>query len=118
MAAPIRTLMAKVRRYRIEDSKVYGLDAPTDLEIATARGKFSVRIAYTPGSPDWPMTEADRGEKFMDCAARVLGTRDAQHFLELAERCEKLPDIRQLLKAAVPTTTTPAKLNLAASPTS
>ena len=116
--APIRSLMAKVRRYRIEDTKVYGLDAPTDLEIDTPRGKFSLHVAHTPGSPDWPMTETDRSEKFMDCAARVLGTRDAQHLLELAQRCEKLPDIRQLLKAAVPTTTTPAKLNLAASPIS
>jgi 2-methylcitrate dehydratase PrpD len=116
--APIRNLMAKVRRYRIEDSKVYGLDAPTDLEIDTARGKFSMHIAHTPGSPDWPMTDADRSEKFMDCGARVLGTRGAQHLLELAQRCEKLPDIRQLLKAAVPTAATPAKLNPAASPTS
>jgi hypothetical protein len=66
----------------------------------------------------YSLTEADRSEKFMDCAARVLGTRDAQHLLELARRCEKLPDIRQLLKAAVPTVTAPAKLNLAASPTS
>jgi uncharacterized protein YunC (DUF1805 family) len=64
------------------------------------------------------MTDADRSEKFMDCAARVLGTRGAEHLLDLAQRCEKLSDIRQLLKAAVPTVTTPAKLNLAASPTS
>jgi len=44
--------------------------------------------------------------------------RDAQHSLELAQRGEELPDIRQLLKTAVPTVTAPAKLNLAATPIS
>ena len=101
--APIRSLMAKVRRYRIEDNKVYGLDASTDIEIDTARGKFSTHVEHTPGSPNWPMTEADRREKFIACTARVLGTRDAETLLEVAQRCEKLPDIRQLLKATVAT---------------
>ncbi len=96
---PVRDLMAKVRRYRIEDSKIYGLDASTDIEIATPRGQFSMRVERTPGSPAWPMTAADRREKFMDCTARVLGTRNAGELLELAQRCATLPDIRRLVKA-------------------
>lgn len=54
----------------------------------------------------------------MDCRGRVRGTRGTQHFLDLAQPCEKLPDIRQLLKAAAPAMTTPAKLKPAASLTS
>lgn len=100
---PVRDLMAKVRRYRIEDSKVYGLDAYTDIEIATLRGRYPMRVERTPGSPAWPMTDTDRSEKFMDCAGRVLGTRNAGELLELAQRCETLPDIRRLVKASVAT---------------
>ena len=101
---PIRDLIAKVKRYRIEDKKVYGLDAYTDIEIVTARGTFKMRVDRTPGSPQWPMTDADRTEKFLDCAGRVLGSRNAGRLLELAQQCAKLPDIRQLLQATVPTT--------------
>jgi len=101
--AAIRSLMAKVKRYRIEDEKVYGLNAYTDIEIDTARGNFKMHVEHTPGSPQWPMTESDRAEKFVDCAARVLGSRDAATLLELAQRCDQLPDIRQLLNATVPT---------------
>lgn len=100
--APIRDLVAKVKRYRIEDKKVYGLDAYTDVEIVTARGSFKMRVDHTPGSPQWPMTDADRTEKFLDCGGRVLGSRNAERLLGLAQQCEKLPDIRQLLKATVP----------------
>jgi len=101
--APIRELMARVRRYRVEDSKVYGLDTFTDIAIDTSRGRFSMRVERTPGSPGWPITNAALTEKFINCAARVLGTRDAEHLLELAQRCEKLPDIGPLLKATVST---------------
>ena len=100
--AALRRLMSKVRRYRVEDSKVHGLDTFTDIEIDTARGRFSMRVELTPGSPGWPATAAARTEKFMDCAARILGARGAERLLALAQRCERLPDIGQLSKATVP----------------
>ena len=103
--APLRELMSKVRRHRVEDGKVHGLDTFTDIEIDTPRGRFSMRVERTPGSPGWPVTTAARREKFMDCAARILGARGARHLLELAQRCERLPDIGQLLKATVPAAT-------------
>jgi len=102
--AALRKLMSRVRRYRVEDGKVHGLDTFTDVEIETARGRFSMRVERTPGSPGWPLTAAARTEKFMDCAARILGARGARQLLGLAQRCERLPDIGQLLKATVPAT--------------
>ena len=102
--AALRRLMSRVRRYRVEDGKVHGLDTFTDVEIETARGRFSMRVERTPGSPGWPLTAAARTEKFMDCAARILGARGAEKLLGLAQRCERLPDIGQLLKATVPAT--------------
>ena len=101
--AQIRKLMSKVRRYRIEDSKIYsGITGYTDVAIATTRGRFSTRVEHTPGSPAWPMTEADRVEKFMDGAGRVLGTQGAKRLLDLLRDCETLPDISVLIKATVP----------------
>jgi len=95
--------MAKVRRYRIEDSKVYsGLIGYTDVAIATRRGRFTVRVEHTPGSPAWPMSEAERAEKFMDSAGRVLGERGAQQLHDLLSRCRTLPDIGSLVKATTP----------------
>ena len=99
----IRELIKKVRRYRIASDKVYsGVVGYTDIAIDTARGRFEMRVDRTPGSPAWPMTEPDRVEKFMDCAARVLGAPGARRLLELIQNCRALPDIGQLLHATVP----------------
>lgn len=101
----IRALMPKIRRYRIEDSKVYsGVVGYTDVAIATKRGRFSMRVEHAPGSPAWPMTEVERVEKFSDCAGRALGKPGAQHLLDLLRRCETMPDISTLIKATIPET--------------
>jgi 2-methylcitrate dehydratase PrpD len=100
---PIRELMKKVRRYRIESDKVYsGVVGYTDVAIDTTRGRFELRVDRTPGSPAWPMTEQDRTGKFMDCAGRVLGEPAARRLLGLGQTCATLPDIRELVRATVP----------------
>jgi 2-methylcitrate dehydratase PrpD len=98
-----RELIRKVRRYAIADDKLYsGITGYNDLAVRTPRGSFEVRIDKVPGSPAWPMTEADRAAKFLNCAARVLGAAGAEHLLELAGRARSLPDIRELAQATVP----------------
>ena len=99
----VRELMRKVRRYRIADDKVYsGISGYTDVAVTTPRGRFASRIDRVPGSAAWPMMEPDRVAKFMDCATRVLGGKDAEQLLRLCERCRGLRDIRELLRATVP----------------
>lgn len=99
----VRELMRKVRRYPIADSKLYsGVVGYTDVAVQTPRGCFEIRVDRVPGSPAWPMTEQDRAGKFMDCAARVLGTSGAERLLDLSRRCRTLPDIRELAQATVP----------------
>jgi 2-methylcitrate dehydratase PrpD len=99
----IRQLMTKVRRYRIEDGKTYsGVVGYTDVAIATSRGRFETRVEHAPGSPEWPMTDAERDEKFVDCAGRVLGEPGAERLLGLLRRFETIPDIGSLVKATVP----------------
>ena len=60
-----RALLGKVRRYRIADDKVYsGISATgyTQLAVSTPRGRFELRVDRVPGSPAWPLTDADRRE--------------------------------------------------------
>jgi 2-methylcitrate dehydratase PrpD len=99
----VRKLMTKVKRYRIEASGTYsGVVGYTDVAIATKRGRFDLRVEHAPGSPEWPMTDADRDEKFLDCAGRVLGAPGAQRLLEQLQRFETIPNIKSLIKATVP----------------
>ncbi|HWI13415.1 MAG TPA: hypothetical protein VNT02_04145, partial [Burkholderiales bacterium] len=99
----VRAMMAKCRRYRIEDKGVYsGVLGYTDVKIATSRGDFTMRVDRAPGSPDWPMTPHDRVAKFMDCAGRVLGDPGARKLLEAMQGCASLRDIREVTRLTVP----------------
>lgn len=99
----VRSLMAKTRRYRIEDQGTFsGVVGYNDVAIETTRGRFALRVDKVPGSPAAPMTPQDRVEKFMDCAGRVLGAPGARRLLDLLQRMEELPDARELLRATVP----------------
>jgi 2-methylcitrate dehydratase PrpD len=98
-----RALMRKVRRYRIEDTKTYsGSYGYNDVLIRTARGEFRMRVDKTPGSPDWPMSEADHRDKFLDCAGRVLGSESAARLHGLLAGCGTLPDVRAIGQAMAP----------------
>ncbi len=98
-----QALARKVRRYRIADEKLYsGISGYLDIAVATPHGRFERRVDRVPGSPAWPMTESDRVEKFMDCAARVLGTAGAERLLDLCKDCLSLTNISELARATVP----------------
>ncbi len=99
----VRAMMAKTRRYRIEDSGVYsGIIGYNDVTIETGRGRYTMRVDKVPGSPAAPMTAEDRVEKFTDCAGRVLGQPGAARLLGLLERCAELPDVRESIRATMP----------------
>jgi 2-methylcitrate dehydratase PrpD len=104
----IRAVMPKVERFYIPDEKFYsGVTGYNDIEIVTTRGTFKLHIDRVPGSPAWPMTPADRAEKFLDCAGRVLGSTGAKKLLETAERCGQLTSITELMHATVPVDSRP-----------
>ncbi len=107
--AEIRALMPKVERFYIPSEKTFsGITGYNDIEIVTTRGTFKLHIDRVPGSPAWPMTSADREEKFLDCAGRVLGSAGAKQLFETAERCGQLANIAELTRATVPSPTRPA----------
>jgi 2-methylcitrate dehydratase PrpD len=99
-----RAMLAKVRRYRIDDPKMYsGAVGYNDIMVRTSRGELKVRENRAPGSPDWPMTAAERNEKFLDCAGRVLGSAGARRVLDLAIGMGDLSNVAELARATVPT---------------
>ena len=99
----VRAMMAKTCRYRMEDKGTYsGVVGYNDVSIDTPRGRFEMRVEKVPGSPAWPMTAQDRVEKFIDCAGRVLGQPGAERLFRLLERCAELPDVREVIRATVP----------------
>ncbi len=101
----VRRLMQKVRRYRIEDSRTFaGTIGYNDLSVRTTRGEFKMHVDRTPGSPVWPVSEAERDEKFLDCAGRVLGGAQARELLDLLLKCRSFADVGPLVRATVPRT--------------
>jgi 2-methylcitrate dehydratase PrpD len=98
-----RAMLKKVRRYRIEDAKMYsGAVGYNDVLVRTSRGEFKARENRAPGSPDWPMSTQERNEKFLDCAGRVLGSAGAKRVLDMAINTAALGNIAELARALVP----------------
>jgi 2-methylcitrate dehydratase PrpD len=99
----VRAFLPKVTRYRIDDPKTYsGTVGYNDVMVRTTKGEYKLRMDKAPGSPAWPMTAAERDEKFLDCAGRVLGGVGAKRALELAVGVGSLGSVAALARAMVP----------------
>jgi 2-methylcitrate dehydratase PrpD len=99
----VRALMQKVKRYRIEDAKMYsGAVGYNDVLVRTTQGEYRVREDRAPGSPAWPVSADERDEKFLDCAGRVLGDVGARRVLALAIGIRNLANVAELARAMVP----------------
>ena len=61
-----------------------------------------MREDRAPGSPAWPVSAAERDEKFLDCAGRVLGDVGARRVLELAVGIRGVDNVAKLARAMVP----------------
>ena len=99
----VRALMKKVRRYRVEDTKMYsGAIGYNDVSVRTRQGEFKRRENRAPGSSDWPMTAAERDEKFLDCAGRVLGGVGARRALDMCIGARSVASVKELARALIP----------------
>ncbi|GAA4332282.1 MmgE/PrpD family protein [Pigmentiphaga soli] len=98
-----RALMARVRRHRLEAEGTYsGLKGYTDVAIVTAgRGRFALRVDKTPGSPAWPLTDAERERKFIGCAALALDDASLRRLLDRLVDMRALPDVHAVTQATV-----------------
>lgn len=92
-----RAIMKKVRRVHIPDDKIYsGIGGYNKVAVTTKRGIYEAKESRVPGSPEWPMSDADRDEKFLGGVAPILGEARAAEILDLARGCVSLGNIRQL----------------------
>ena len=98
-----RALLKKVRRYRIDDGKMYsGAIGYNDVLVRTTRGEFKAREDRAPGSAAWPVSAAERDEKFLDCAGRVLGSAGSRRVLDMAIAMASLGNVTEFSRAMVP----------------
>jgi 2-methylcitrate dehydratase PrpD len=102
----IRSLIGKISRYPIADSRTFaGTVGYNDITVKTARGELKLHVDKTPGSPFWPVSAAERDEKFLDCAGRVLTDEGARRLLGILLSCPSLSDVGILARAtAIPRT--------------
>ncbi|MDI6029479.1 MmgE/PrpD family protein [Corticibacterium sp. UT-5YL-CI-8] len=101
---PLQAMMKKVMRVAMPGIGSFsGVHGYTDVAITTRRGRFETRVEATPGSPEAPMTPADRREKFLDCVTPVIGAERAESLLVALSSIvdAKTADVVALL--AVPT---------------
>jgi 2-methylcitrate dehydratase PrpD len=100
----VRRLMQKVRRIHIPDEQFYsGMTGYNDIVVTTRAGRFEVREDRVPGSRGWPLSEKDRNDKFLDCAAAALDEAAAGNLLAALKAMRSLDDVGRLAKATAPT---------------
>ena len=75
-----------------------GVVGQTDVWIETGRGTLHAHVPHTPGSPQAPMTSADRTEKFLDGAGRCLPGRDAEALLAALRDIRACADVRKVTR--------------------
>lgn len=94
----VRRLMEKITSYDVPDSRVYNANVGyADLMIKTKIKTHQIRVERTPGSPDWPMTDADLKEKFLLCCEPIAGRERSDEILSTVERCDSLSSIKKLM---------------------
>jgi len=99
----VQALMKKVRRFPMPgEGSFSGVFGYTDVEIRAGGKTHRMRVERTPGSPEAPMTPADRLEKFIGCTSPVLGERGARALLDALEGAAQANDIGALVKLATP----------------
>jgi 2-methylcitrate dehydratase PrpD len=96
-------IMRKVRRVPIPDEKFYsGITGYNDISVTTPRGVFSAREDRIPGSSLWPVGEANRDTKFIDCAMLVLERGGANSLLEQLKDFRNASDLPTLIASTKP----------------
>ncbi|MDA0656682.1 MAG: MmgE/PrpD family protein [Proteobacteria bacterium] len=98
-----RKIMQRVRRIHIPDEKFYsGIAGYNDISVTTRSGRFEVREDRVPGSRAWPMSDAERDDKFKDCAGLALGASGAANLLDQLKSIRSASTIQALVKATIP----------------
>jgi 2-methylcitrate dehydratase PrpD len=92
-----QALMQRVRDYPVEDSRRYSSTVGyNDVGVDTARGRFSMRVNSTPGSPETPLSRSELDAKFLDCAKASLRPAEATRALHCIRGLASAADSAEL----------------------
>jgi 2-methylcitrate dehydratase PrpD len=94
-------LMKRVTLYVDEELEALGYDqVRSRIRIKVKNGKIvEGRYDVARGHPQKPMSWAELGEKFRDCADLVLPRKDAEAAIQLVSRLEELRSLSPLVRA-------------------
>ncbi len=94
-------LMKRVTLYVDDELEKLGYDqVRSRIRIALKNGRtIEGRYDVARGHPEKPMSWADLGDKFRDCAALVLADKNVEDVVELTARVEDLKSLSPLLRA-------------------
>ena len=92
-------LMKRVNLYVDDDLERLGYDqVRSRIRIALKNGRtLEGRYDVARGHPEKPMSWAELGDKFRDCAALVLADKNAENIVELVARMEALKSLSGLI---------------------
>jgi 2-methylcitrate dehydratase PrpD len=94
-------LMKRVTLYVDDELEKLGYDqVRSRVRIALKSGRMiEGRYDVARGHPEKPMSWAELGDKFRDCAALVLPDNNAEDVVELIARVEELKSLSPLIRA-------------------
>jgi 2-methylcitrate dehydratase PrpD len=94
-------LLKRVTLYVDDELEKLGYDqVRSRVRIALKNGRtIEGRYDVARGHPQKPMSWAELGDKFRDCAALVLPDKNAEDIVELIARVEELKSLRPLIQA-------------------
>jgi 2-methylcitrate dehydratase PrpD len=100
-AKKVIDLMKRVNLYVDDELEKLGYDqVRSRIRIALKNGRtIEGRYDVARGHPEKPMSWAELGEKFRDCAALVLPAKNAEDVVELAAQVEELKSLTLLIRA-------------------
>jgi len=98
-------LMKRVTLYVDDELETLGYDqVRSRIRVVLKSGRLiEGRYDVARGHPQKPMSWAELGDKFRDCAALVLPDRNAEDAVELIARVEKLKSLKPLLRVLIGT---------------
>jgi 2-methylcitrate dehydratase PrpD len=97
----VMEFMKRVTLYVDDELEKLGYDqVRSRVRIALKNGRtIEGRYDVARGHPEKPMSWAELGDKFRDCAALVLPDQNAEHVVELTARVEELNSLTPLIRA-------------------
>jgi len=99
----VQSLMRKISIEPLDTARDRGVDlfaAPAQVEIELDDGtSYEQTVKDVKGSPQNPLSPAERQAKFDECVVQSLGERGAERLQHELESLERLSDVRRLIAA-------------------